>query len=346
MRGFKQLCAGMLAGVFFASYGISAAGTKEKIRLPEGENGIAAKYPGDKGIENAPEVIFVENFDSIAAVNDLKKRWDSVQNAAIMSFSEDVPPGSSGKKSLLLTHIGGKSNGGHLYRRLPPGYETLHLRFYTKLAPDCYPIHHFVHMGGYNPPTPWPQGGAGNRPKGDKRFSTAVEPHGRNWVWDYYTYWMEMGGSPPRGQTWGNSFVRDPNLRVRRGKWTCLELMVKLNDVEDNNGEMALWVDGRLVSHLGKGFPKGKWIYDKFTPGEGGEGIRWNSEKGGSENFQVPPGGQPFEGFRWRTVEELKNNWIWMLLYITKAQEDYESRVWFDDIIVATKYIGPIVKER
>jgi hypothetical protein len=33
------------------------------------------------------------------------------------------------------------------------------------------------------------------------------EPFGRNWTWDYYAYWNEMRGSPPRGQTWGNSFV-------------------------------------------------------------------------------------------------------------------------------------------
>ena len=32
--------------------------------LPEGGNGIAAKYPGDKGIEKDPSIIFVEKFDS------------------------------------------------------------------------------------------------------------------------------------------------------------------------------------------------------------------------------------------------------------------------------------------
>jgi hypothetical protein len=31
--------------------------------LPEGLNGIAAKYPGDKNIENDPDVIFVEKFN-------------------------------------------------------------------------------------------------------------------------------------------------------------------------------------------------------------------------------------------------------------------------------------------
>ena len=87
-----------------------------------------------------------------------------------------------------------------------------------------------------------------------------------------------MRGSPPRGQTWGNSFIHDPALKVRRGQWICVELMMKLNDLGKANGEMALWIDGKLVSHLGPGFPKGKWVFDKFLPGKGGEGVRWNDK--------------------------------------------------------------------
>ena len=40
------------------------AGRKEaKAVLPEGVTGIASKYPGDKGIEKEPDVIFVERFE-------------------------------------------------------------------------------------------------------------------------------------------------------------------------------------------------------------------------------------------------------------------------------------------
>jgi hypothetical protein len=155
-----------------------------------------------------------------------------------------------------------------------------------------------------------------------------------------------MRGSPPRGQTWGNTFVRDPKLKVERGKWICVELMVKMNEVGDTNGEMAFWLDGKQVSHLGKGFPKGKWTYDKFTPGEGGEGIRWNHQRSGPDRFTVPAGGAPFEGFRWRTAEDLKLNYVWLYLYITQAPEGHVSRVWFDDVVIATDYIGPIKKRK
>jgi hypothetical protein len=308
--------------------------------LAERSVGIAAKYPGDVGIAKDPAVIFVEDFEA-ASLDAVRQRWESVSAPEIMSLSDDVPPTSDGRHSLLLAHIGGKTSGGHLYRRLLPGHDRLHVRFYVKFDQKCAPIHHFFHVGGYYPATPYPQGGAGERPRGNERFSVGVEPFGEAWRWNYYTYWMEMRGSPPRGQTWGNTFIRDPNLTVERGKWVCAELMLQMNDVGESNGEMALWIDGKRVSRLGKGFPKGKWVYDRFLPGEGGEGIRWNVAKGGPERLEFPAGGSPFEGLRWRSHERLKINFLWVLLYITRAPRGHESKVWFDDIVVAKEYIGP-----
>jgi hypothetical protein len=305
------------------------------------DDGIASKYPGDKGLADDPAVVFVENFD-VGTLDEILKRWESVQHKEILSLSTDVPEASGEGKSLLMTHVGGRGDGAHLYRRLAPGYDKLYVRFYVKFDRDCAPIHHFFHVGGYNPATAWPQGGAGQRPRGSERFTTGIEPHGDAWDWDYYAYWMEMRGSPPRGQTWGNSFLGKSKVDVERGKWICVELMMKMNDVGDTNGELALWIDGKPVSHLGKGFPKGKWIFDKFLPGEGGEGVRWSDAKRGPEQLKFPDEGLPFDGFRWRSDERLKLNFLWVLLYITKSPQDHVSKVWFDNIVVATEHIGPI----
>jgi hypothetical protein len=237
--------------------------------------------------------------------------------------------------------------GAQLYRRLKNarggwGYDRLFARCYVKFDPDCGEIHHFgTCLGGNLPATPWPSVKAGQPTDGAKSFWSGIEPFGARWVWDYYTYWCEMRGSPPRGQTWGNTFVRDPSLRVERGRWICVEQMIRMNDVGDTNGEQALWIDGRLVSHLGKGFPRGLWTYDKFTPGRGGEGIRWDAETGGPVRFAVSEGGAPFEGFRWRTVPELNVNFVWLYLY-TQKPAGHRMKVWFDHVVVATDYIGPL----
>jgi hypothetical protein len=320
----------------------TGSGRAEARRQRPVSGGIAAEYPGDQGIERDPRVVFVENFEE-PSLTALAERWQSVSAAEIMSFSADLPPSSGGRHSLLLTHVGGKGTGGHLYRNLKPGYEKLHARFYVKFDPDCAPIHHFgTNMGGYNPSTPWPQGGAGLRPGGDKTFTVGVEPFGEHWTWDYYAYWCEMRGSPPKGQTWGNSFIHDPSLKVERGRWICIELMVAMNDPAQRDGSMALWIDGKPISRLAPGFPRGKWVFDKFMPGEGGESVRWNDAKGDREYFRVPPGGEPFEGFRWRTSKELSLNYLWVYLYITRAPAGHVSRVWYDDIVVAREYIGPL----
>ena len=306
--------------------------------------GLAVKYTGDAGIEKDPKVLFVEQFEE-PTLDALKERWEAVRHPEIMSLVTDVPAGSGGGHSLLMTHIGGQGDGGHLYRRLPKGHERVFARFYVKFDPDCAPVHHFgTCIGGNQPSTPWPSVKAGQPTDGARSFWTGIEPFGKSWRWDFYTYWCEMRGSPPRGQTWGNSFVHDRELRVARVRWICVEVMVKMNDVGDSNGEMAMWIDGQLIRHLGKGFPKGKWVFDKFLPGEGGDSVRWNKAKGDRENFNTPAGGAPFEGFRWRTVPKLNVNFVWAYLYMTDVPDSHVSKVWFDHIVVATDYIGPIRK--
>jgi hypothetical protein len=308
------------------------------------ELGIAAHYPRDRGIEADPQVVFVDDFEA-ASLDQLAKRWDTVGRREAMRWSDDVPSHSGGKQSLVMDRREGA--GGQLYRRIKNqsggwGHDQLFVRFYVKFAPDCGELHHGVcAVGGNYPATPWPMVSAGNRPDGTRSFWSGIEPFGTAWTWDYYSYWCEMRGSPPRGQTWGNAFIRDPNLKVERGRWICIEHMMKVNDLGDSNGEQALWIDGRRVSHLGKGFPKGLWTFDKFTPARGGSGIRWNDAIGGREEFRVPTGGAPFDGFRWRTDPNLHVNFVWLYTY-TQKPAGHRMLVQFDDLVVATRYIGPL----
>ena len=48
--------------------------------LPEGDSGIAAKYPDDKGIAADPAVILSDDFESHTSKSDLRKTWNSVFN--------------------------------------------------------------------------------------------------------------------------------------------------------------------------------------------------------------------------------------------------------------------------
>jgi hypothetical protein len=323
--------------------------------IPEGNTGLAAKYPGDRGIEKDPDVVFVESFEG--SVDEICSHWEAAIGKPIMSRSEEVPPGSGGQQSLLLTRVAGGTNGymdgGSFYRRLKNemggyGFDQLFFRFYMKFNEGHAPIHHYGSgLVGFHPATPWAQGGAGERPRGDERWTTQVEP-GNFSSWNFYSYWQQMGGSPPRGQTWGNNFeIGVPPRIVVKEKWICLEVMAKMNDVGDTNGEQAYWLDGKLsrtadgtiTGYLGKGFPSlGTWTFDKFEPGVAQQGITWDYQQGRGVSID---GGKPFPGFAWRNTPELNINAIWLYRYMSQP-EKRESKVWWDHLVVAKKYIGPL----
>jgi len=304
-------------------------------KLPEGP-GLAAKYPRDAGIAADPRVLFADDFES-GDVEALAKRWDSVSNQGgkVVAFSDDVPAASGGKRSLQMTATLGQDTGGHLYSRLRRPVDKGFLRFYVKFAENAEYIHHFMHFGGYNPPTQWPQGGAGDRPKGHERVTVGIEPHGAYGrfpapgAWTFYAYWAEMKISAD-GRYWGNGLRPTRAQAIPRNRWQCVEVMMKLNSVPDSHdGELALWLDGKLDGHYVKGVRRGTWSGMGFD--------------------LVEQGGEAFEGFRFRTDKALKINFVWLLHYVTDGaarqnrvrNPDPKNRVWFDDVVVAEEYIGP-----
>lgn len=310
------------------------AGPAFAASLPEGP-GISGAHPRDQGIDQHPAVLFHEDFED-GSMQELSKSWSEISNedGKVLAFSEDQPPSSGGKRSLQMTSTLGENTGGHLYRQLPREVETVFARFYVKFPTNAQHVHHFVHLGGYRPATRWAQGGAGTRPRGDERFTVGIEPHGSHGKhpapgeWVFYPYWAEMKASVGQ-RYWGNSIPAVTPALVPRDRWQCVEVMLKCNTTpEKSDGELALWLDGKLTNHVAPGTPRGPWTGMGFQP--------------------LAEGGEPFEGFRWRTDARLKVNFFWLLFYVTenaakqnKVQADPINRVWFDDIVVATEYVGP-----
>jgi hypothetical protein len=166
-------------------------------------------------------------------------------------------------------------------------------------------------------------------------MTVGIEPtgdHGRRpapGIWNFYPYWHEMKASVGN-RYWGNSIPPPTPAVVPREQWQCVEIMLQANTPGRRDGELALWLDGKLVSHVKQGTPRGEWT---------GMGFR-----------TLEKGGEPFEGFSWRNNEALKINFFWLLHYVTDTNQRrnragdgaHEVTVWFDHIVVSEQYVGPI----
>ncbi len=284
---------------------------------------IASSYPHDIGIENDPDVLYVEKFDD--GLSSIFGRYDEKVNMDGMSLDADVPPGSTHPYSLKLTNIGGQNNGGHLYKRFVPGFDsTVYLRYYVKYPSISkgYIHHEGVWIGGYNPALLWPHPRAGICGLGDSRISIAYEPVGKETM-NTYMYWGDMRHDPSNN-CWGNVMILGDSTAepVPYDDWLCVEIMVKLNNpATAYNGELRIWHDTKEVGHWGPGFPNGSWTWDKFITRD------------------TAPA---FEGFRWRTDPKLNLNYIWIEYYDDTSPAGVSHYNKYDHIVIARKRIGPI----
>jgi hypothetical protein len=268
------------------------------------QQGIAAQYPGDEGIEKDPRVVFVEDFET-GDITDLASRWGNAASRN-MAFVDEGHAATPGHRSLRI------ANNGHLFTHVR-GADTMFARFYVKFHEKTGYLHHFVQLLADEPPTPWPKGGAGLKPDGDKKFTTELGPWGREGkvpapgMLHFYSYWHEMKPDG-HGDYWGKLFEEDHQDPIQPGRWYCLEFMLKANSRPDlSDGAHAFWVDGKKIAE--------------------------------------------FQGMRWRTTDSLKVNTFWLNYYITEfaaksnhdTATDRVNEVLFDDIVIATEYIGPIV---
>lgn len=274
-----------------------------KSKLPAGP-GLAAAFPGDIGLRESPQVIFADNFET----GPLGAGWDETGNkdGKVLRFEDPGGNGALGRRCLRVEAHLGRDTGGGLTKWFEPA-DTVFVRFYTKFAADCDYVHHFVTLRankGLRGGDKWSGfGGAGLKPAGDERFSTAIEPWG-DWGrnpppgrWNFYSYWHGMTVSPD-GKFWGNSFAVPAAPPAPRDRWQCVEFMLKHNTPGTADGEQAFWIDGILRGH--------------------------------------------WRGIDWRKSPTLLANALTVETYVTDRWTQHPTNVvCFDNVAVAKSYLGP-----
>jgi hypothetical protein len=287
--------------------------------LPEGETGIAARYPGDIGIGSDPAVVFAHNFESDSHVGDLRRHWDVVFHDATIKITDDPEIVHRGGKSLELTfpkRAGDVGNG--LMKRIEKERDVLFLRYYQKIDKNLDitgagsfhnggAIAAHYHVNGRSTP--------GQRADGRNKFLVGYEctvyseapPPGHLTVYVYHPEQRHAYGDIffPTGVVqpntslpgdFGPSFVSRPNNLPELGRWYCYEFMVRANTAGRRDGRIACWVDGKLIAE--------------------------------------------FPNLRFRDIDTLKIDFLSIGGYIN-PNKIRTNMLWFDDVVAATSYIGP-----
>lgn len=292
---------GLMAGLLAVSFAGHAAGKG---------GGLAHRYPGDEGIAEDEAVLFHDDFESGTPGG----RWDEVKRRpgrgnTIDTYPVHVEKDSSIARGTRSARVQLREDGYEditLNKLLDPGHDEVYLRYYVRYGTD-YGYH--GHGGGGFMADAGEGGfkGAGKAPDGDRFFWATFEPIGRRGRWDppgaliFYAYWWKMKPDG-RGDYWGNWFQPEPDYVPELETWVCVEWRVKANTAGEADGELDCWIDG---------------------------------EKRGE-----------FRDIEWRAVDDLKINKVWLSLWLEKGQYERHGggttrTVWYDDVVVATHYIGP-----
>lgn len=237
--------------------------------------------------------------------------------------SDHIEAGGATYNTAFFLGRDGKEIGRYHKVWFMPGADKVYARFYVKFSADYQYNHHFVWLLANQRNNKWSAfGKAGAKPNGTY-YSTGMEPW---FAWgknpppgevNLYSYFLDMEPDKKMDKYWGNAFFPSgPDKGISASsnrvipplnRWQCWEFMIQANSAPDKpDGKQAMWVDGTLAGE--------------------------------------------FTGIRWRSDLDLKVNCLWLEHYgydagdPTKQFWKESQSVWFDDVVVATEYIGPIQK--
>ena len=303
-----------------AGSGGAAAGSGGAIgALPEGDNGIAARHPGDVGIGNDPEVIFADDFESYSQGADLNQRWDAVyqnQYVTITTTAANVYRGSKALEFTLPQQTAELSDATD--KVLTEERDALFLRYYSKFQPpydvvgsshngSSISAHYFIN-GQATPGVPADGTNKFLANLEDWRGDAATPSPGYLNIYIYHPEQRSQWGDHlfPTGLVlpntsipfdFGAGFVSRPDVLPELNRWYCYEVMLQANTPGQRDGRIAFWLDGALEAD--------------------------------------------FQNLRLRDVASLKIDRFGLSFHIG-SNPNGAARKWYDNVVAATSYIGPV----
>jgi hypothetical protein len=328
-RGGRRV-AGTAAALAVAAAGAAPAeGSGGLEPLPEGP-GLAAAYPGDRGLEAHPAVLFADGFETVSGTRLMdgvreggrpdgwNHRWDRAWGGC--RTAPDPAPAAGGGRCLWLAMPAGEgARGLGLFKRVP-AQDRVFLRYRIRYGAEFPGAHHVG--GSLNARAPGePLANPGVVPDGTNTitvlldhwsFDRELRPPGplvayvyhmdqrHEWGEQFYPSGKIQPGINKPLDLFGDAFVPRPDFIPETERWYTFEVMADAGAPGSRGGRVAFWVDGRLAAD--------------------------------------------FPNLKFRTTPDLRFEWIGIGLYESRRNGPHE--VWFDDVVAATRYIGPPAPSR
>ena len=287
--------------------------------LPEGDNGIAARYPGDVGIEGDPCTIFADGFEDDSTAADLSNKWDNSYQNNLIRFATEPGNFYAGQKALEFTvpQMNTELSNG-VDKVVKPERDLLFLRYYAKFM-GPYDVIGSSHNGSSisahyfvgNQATPGVPADGTNKFLAnyeDWRGDALTPSPGPLNIYIYHPeqrtnygdHFFATGLVMPNTSIpydFGPSFVPRPDVTPQLDTWYCFEYMVRANTPGQRDGRIAFWLDGKLLAD--------------------------------------------FRNLRLRDVATLTIDRFGLSFHIG-SNPNGEQKKWYDNVVAATSYIGPI----
>ena len=316
---------GKLAGILLSALLAARAGAAQEATraalepLPEGNRGVASKCLGDAGIASVPGVVFAEDFEGGAT--RFGNHWGGI---VLNPRPENVHTGKQALECTLPWPRPAKETGKGVNHAFPQGFDTLHLRYYAKFGKTTELYHGATHDGG----------AIMARAPGVPDAKPGIPADGRNEYTVLLDTWRPDDAVASPGTL--AIYCYHPEQRHRWG-----EHFFPSGKTLPFGGSPAFF-GPRFASRPDLVPDRDRWIcYELMvkanTPGQrDGRIAIWLDGRLAAD----------FPNLRLRDVDTLKANRVSLGLYTMNDAIRGPCSMWFDDVVVATSYLGPMVRRK
>jgi hypothetical protein len=288
--------------------------------LPEGNTGIAALHPGDAGIASDNSVIFADDFESYGSASDLSTKWNGgvYHNVRIAKETANVYSGNQSVEFMSPRQTAELSNTVGFDFAKSIELDILFLRYYAKFD-KSFDVVGSSHNGGGISAHYFVNGNA----------TPGVPANGTNKFLIEYEFWRGEATDLSPGSL--NIYVYHPEQRSQWG-----DHLFPNGDIMPNTS---------IPGNFGSDFISRPLINGELDKWHCYE-VMLKANKPGSRDGRIGCwlDGKlvaDFQNMRFRDVDSIKINRFNLSLH-SGSNPNSETRKWYDNVVAAKSYIGPL----